>query len=64
MTTTTGSLQMPKTELQQTARQFAGLVEISVTRFNSTLDPNQLLRFIIQTAAELLECGGDVHLAV
>jgi signal transduction histidine kinase len=47
--------QMPKSELQQTIRQLARLVEISVT-LNSTLDPNQLLRFIIQTAADLLHC--------
>jgi len=46
---------MPKSELQQTVRQLARLVEISVT-LNSTLDPNQLLRFIIKTAAELLDC--------
>jgi signal transduction histidine kinase len=47
--------QMPKSALQQTVRQLARLVEISVT-LNSTLDPNQLLCFIIQTAAEVLDC--------
>jgi signal transduction histidine kinase len=36
-------------------RQFSQLVEISVT-LNSTLDPDQLLRFIIKTAADLLNC--------
>jgi signal transduction histidine kinase len=38
-----------------TVRQLTRLVDISVT-LNSTLDPDQLLRFIIQRAAELLEC--------
>ncbi len=51
----TGALQMPRNELQQTVRQLARLVEISVT-LNSTLDPTQLLNFIIQTAAEVLDC--------
>lgn len=36
-------------------RRLSRLVEVSVT-LNSTLDPNKLLKFIIDTAAELLEC--------
>ena len=40
---------------ERLARQMRRLVEVSVT-LNSTLDPSQLLRFIIRTAAELLEC--------
>jgi signal transduction histidine kinase len=43
------------TELRQLIRQLAQLVEVSVT-LNSTLDPNQLLSFIIETAAKLLNC--------
>lgn len=46
---------MSPIELRQTVRQLARLVEISVT-LNSTLDPHQLLRYIIQVAADLLEC--------
>jgi K+-sensing histidine kinase KdpD len=42
-------------ELQRAVRQLSRLVKVSVT-LNSTLDLAQLLRFIIQTAAELLEC--------
>jgi len=42
-------------DLRQTVRQLARLVNISVT-LNSTLDPDQLLLFIIQTAADLLDC--------
>jgi len=42
-------------DAQQVVQQLARLVEVSVT-LNSTLDPDQLLRFIIRTAAELLEC--------
>lgn len=42
-------------DAQRQARQMARLVEISVT-LNSTLDPDQLLQHIIQTAADLLEC--------
>jgi len=36
-------------------QQLARLVEVSVT-LNSTLDPDQLLHFIIEKAAELLDC--------
>jgi signal transduction histidine kinase len=36
-------------------RQMTRLVEISI-QLNSTLDPDQLLAFIMETAAELLEC--------
>jgi signal transduction histidine kinase len=42
-------------ETQISAAQLAKLVEISVI-LNSTLDPATLLRFIIQQAAELLNC--------
>ncbi len=49
MTTITNS------ELQLQPDQLTQLVQISVT-LNSTLDPNLLLRFIIQKAAELLQC--------
>jgi signal transduction histidine kinase len=50
----TGRLMSP-IELRQTVRQLARLVEVSVT-LNSTLDPTQLLRYIIEVAADLLEC--------
>jgi signal transduction histidine kinase len=53
MNASPGSLN--KTELQSAVRQLSRLVQVSVT-LNSTLDPAQLLRFIIQTAAELLDC--------
>jgi signal transduction histidine kinase len=46
---------MSPVELHQTVRQLARLVEVSVT-LNSTLDPHQLLRYIIQVAADLLGC--------
>lgn len=46
---------MSPIELRQTVRQLARLVEVSVT-LNSTLDPTQLLRYIIEVAADLLEC--------
>jgi signal transduction histidine kinase len=36
-------------------RRLSRLVEVSVT-LNSTLDPNKLLKFIIDTAADLLDC--------
>ncbi len=42
-------------ELRRVAEQLARLVEISVT-LNSTLNLEELLQFIIQTAAELLDC--------
>ncbi len=41
--------------LRQAAEQLARLIEISVT-LNSTLDEQELLQFIIGTAAELLDC--------
>jgi len=44
-----------KTELRQMALKLARLVEISVT-LNSTLEPGQLLQFILDTAVSLLEC--------
>ncbi len=42
-------------ELQLDPRQLARLVQVSMT-LNSTLDPNELLRYIIETAANLLDC--------
>jgi signal transduction histidine kinase len=42
-------------ELRRMALQLARVVEISVT-LNSTLELDQLLRFILDTAAALLEC--------
>jgi K+-sensing histidine kinase KdpD len=42
-------------ELRQMALKLARLVEISVT-LNSTLEIDELLKFIIDTAASLLEC--------
>ncbi len=47
----------PKTNLEKNRllRHLSRLVEISVT-LNSTLDPEQLLQFIICSAAEMLDC--------
>ena len=45
----------PNPEQQLQNRQLAQLVRISVT-LNSTLDPAELLRYIIEKAAELLGC--------
>ncbi|MBM3150634.1 MAG: GAF domain-containing sensor histidine kinase [Chloroflexi bacterium] len=42
-------------ELRRMAEQLARLVEVSIT-LNSTLNVEELLRFIIRTALELLEC--------
>jgi signal transduction histidine kinase len=44
-----------KPELRQMAEQMARLVEVSVT-LNSTLNLEELLQFIIRTAAEILDC--------
>ena len=41
--------------LQRSVAQLERLVHLSVT-LNSTLDPDRLLAFIIQTAAEVLDC--------
>jgi len=46
-----------KTELRQMALKLARLVEISVT-LNSTLEPAQLLQFILDTAVSMLNCEG------
>ncbi len=43
--------------LSQVVRKLSRLLEISVT-LNSTLDPEQLLNFILETAADVLECEG------
>jgi len=45
----------PATEKERLLSQLSRLVEVSVT-LNSTLDPDQLLNFIIKTAADLLDC--------
>jgi signal transduction histidine kinase len=45
----------PTSPLGLTDQQFARLVEVSVT-LNSSLDPDQVLKFILETAAELLDC--------
>jgi signal transduction histidine kinase len=44
-----------KPDLRQMAEQMARLVEVSVT-LNSTLNLEELLQFIIRTAAEILDC--------
>ena len=44
-----------KPELRYMAEQLARLIEVSVT-LNSTLNLNELLRFIIQTATEIIDC--------
>ena len=45
----------PKPELRYMAMQLARLIEVSVT-LNSTLNLNELLRFIIRTATEIINC--------
>lgn len=50
----TSGLQHPQ-ELRETIRQLSRLAEINVI-LNSTLDPDRLLQFIIETAADLLGC--------
>src|SRR5659263_142015 len=45
----------PKPELRYMAEQLARLIEVSVT-LNSTLNLDELLRFIIQTATEIIDC--------
>jgi len=44
-----------KPELRYMAEQLARLIEVSVT-LNSTLNLDELLQFIIRTAAEILDC--------
>jgi len=46
---------MVKPDLRYMAEQLARLIEVSVT-LNSTLDQDELLQFIIHTAAEILDC--------
>jgi signal transduction histidine kinase len=43
-------------QLRHMAEQLARLIEVSVT-LNSTLNLDDLLQFIIETAAEILDCG-------
>lgn len=45
----------PKTNLRYMAEQLARLIEVSVT-LNSTLNLDELLRFIILTATEIIDC--------
>ena len=45
----------PKPDLRYMAEQLARLIEVSLT-LNSTLNLNELLRFIIRTAAEIIDC--------
>ncbi|MDX1437732.1 MAG: ATP-binding protein [Anaerolineales bacterium] len=44
-------------EQREIIRKLSRLLEISVT-LNSTLDPKRLLRFILDTATDVLECEG------
>jgi signal transduction histidine kinase len=53
--TTTSSLPPGQKELRSQLRKLIRLVEISL-RLNSTIDPEQLLQSIIESATELLEC--------
>jgi len=45
----------PKPDLHYMAEQLARLIEVSVT-LNSTLNLDELLQFITQTAAEIIDC--------
>jgi signal transduction histidine kinase len=45
----------PKSDLRSMAEQLARLIEVSVT-LNSTLNLEDLLRFIIRTATEIIDC--------
>jgi signal transduction histidine kinase len=45
----------PATELHRTAEQLARLIDVSVT-LNSTLNVDELLKYIIHTGVELLNC--------
>jgi signal transduction histidine kinase len=45
----------PKKDLRSMAEQLARLIEVSVT-LNSTLNLDELLRFIIVTATEIIDC--------
>jgi signal transduction histidine kinase len=46
----------PNPNLRYMAEQLARLIEVSV-RLNSTLNLDELLQFIIQSATEILDCG-------
>jgi signal transduction histidine kinase len=48
-------LNAPCEDKDQFINQLARIVEVSLT-LNSTLDPEQLLQFIIKTASDLLDC--------
>jgi signal transduction histidine kinase len=45
----------PKSDLRSMAEQLARLIEVSVT-LNSTLNLNDLLRFIVLSATEIIDC--------
>src|SRR5450759_431444 len=45
----------PQSDLRYMAEQLARLIEVSVT-LNSTLNLDELLRFIIRTATEIIDC--------
>ena len=45
----------PRSDLRWMAEQMARLIEVSVT-LNSTLNLDELLRFIIRTATEIINC--------
>jgi signal transduction histidine kinase len=47
--------QNPKRDLRSMAEQLARLIEVSVT-LNSTLNLNDLLRFIVLSATEIIDC--------
>jgi signal transduction histidine kinase len=53
----TGQLVDQVVEMKRMLGQLARLVEISLT-LNSTLDPDRLLNFIIDTGTDILECEG------
>jgi signal transduction histidine kinase len=48
-------MENPKPELRYVAEQLARLIEVSIT-LNSTLNLEELLQFIIRTAAGILDC--------
>ena len=54
---TISTVDMPKTkpDLRTMAENLARLIEVSVT-LNSTVNVDELLRFIIQTATEIIDC--------
>ncbi len=55
MSMTTATLSPAERDLRQQLRKLIRIVEISI-RLNSTMNPEQLLQSIIQSATDLLEC--------